>query len=134
MPANPCRPSPPDSAHRIHLGAATAEPGHALPLPRHASLAALAQFAGRLGFDPLTTVPLLLRDAVRPAHLAVTLASDGECLDDEAFLRNAWLALLQQPIEPRELAEFTHRLNAGMSRAEIVRGIANTEVLHALAR
>lgn len=125
---------PPDSAHRIHLGTATAQPGHALPLPRNADPARLAQFAARLGFDPLTTVPMLLHDEVRPAHLALTLADDSACLDDETFLQNAWIALLQRPIESRELAEFTARLRAGTSRAEIVRAIANTEVLHALAR
>jgi hypothetical protein len=124
---------PPDGAHRIHLGAATVRQERALPLPRNADPAKLARFAGRLGFDPQTTVPLLLRDKVRPTHLALTLANDSDCLDDEAFLRAAWLALLQRAIEPRELADFQHRLKS-TSREVVVRGISNSEVLRELAR
>jgi hypothetical protein len=125
---------PPDRAHRIHLGAAVAGPGRALPLPPNADPARLARFAGSLGFDPQTTVPLLLRGVLRPTHLAMTIANDSDCLDDEAFLRAVLVALLQRPIESRELADFERRLKSGTSREEVVRGIANTEVLRALAR
>ncbi len=77
-------------------------------------------------------MPLLLAGNVRPTHLALTLADDSDCLDDEAFLRATWLALLDRPIEPRELADFSRRLKSGTSRAEIVRAISNSEVLRAL--
>lgn len=124
---------PPDSAHRIHLGAVTAGSERALPLPPNADPARLARFASRLGFDPQTTVPPLLRDEIRPAHLAMTLADDSDCLDDEAFLRATWIALLQRQIDPPELAAVMQRLRAGTTRREIVRAIANSEVLRSLA-
>jgi hypothetical protein len=124
---------PPDRAHRIHLGEAMPRPERALPLPRNVDRAKLAQFAGRLGFDPQTTVLRLLRDELRPAHLAMSIADDSACLDDEAFLHAAWLALLQRDLTPSELAAFTKKLHRGTTRAEIARAIANSEVRGSLA-
>lgn len=120
----PTLPSP--AAHRIHLGEPSAHTAGALALPAHADRAKLALFTARLGFDPETTVPRLMRDELRPADLAVTLATDSVCLDDETFLRNAWLALLQREIDPPELAEYSRQLRAGTTREEVVRRMANS--------
>lgn len=120
-------PIPPAALHRIHLGD-VGRSGDALPLPRDPDPAKLAALSARLGFDPQTTVPKFLHDEIRPADLAVTLADDSACMDDETFLRMTWRALFQREIDSRELEEWLRKLRAGKSREDVARKLADSLV------
>jgi hypothetical protein len=104
---------PPDRAHHLHLGDVLAPYAErALPVPD-------PLLAHRLGFD---------RADLPPAHLAMAFADDSGCLDDETFLRSAWLALFERPIAAGELAEMRRKLQNGTTRRELLRNLANAEV------
>jgi hypothetical protein len=103
-------------------------------LPREVGRAKLAQFVGRLGFDPLRAIPALASGRVTLANLAGSMATDSVCTNDEQFARTLHTALLGRNITEGELRHLRLELRRGVPRSTIVRRLANSDEVRAQLR
>lgn len=66
--------------------------------------------------------------------MAMSLANESVCMDDQQFLRRMILALLGRDITDRELRQFGEQLQRGVSRRTIIRRLANSSEVAASQR
>lgn len=94
----------------------------------------LAALLGRLGFDPVSTIPLLARGELRLEDLAATLAAGSDCLDDDAFVQNVFATLAERHIDGVALHHSTSALRRGVTRDVLVRRILDSGEVRAHLR
>ncbi|HLJ73159.1 MAG TPA: glycosyltransferase family 39 protein [Thermoanaerobaculia bacterium] len=86
------------------------------PLPPNSS-----RVLGRMGLDPQRDFHQSL------ANLAVTIADDSVCMDDEHFLRRLFGALLNRDITDRDMRNFKAQIASGVSRRTIAWRLGNSD-------
>ena len=116
----------PDTLHAVRLADANLEESGRPARPRRASRSASKTLAGRLGFEPQTDTDI--------ESMAMSLANESVCMDDQQFLRRMILALLGRDITDRELRQFGEQLQRGVSRRTIIRRLANSSEVAASQR
>ncbi len=97
------------------------------PLPHDFDRAKAAHFVARIGFDPPRAIADLESGRVTLASLAASIAENSVCMDDDAFLRTMFPALLNRAISDRERRQFRFELQRGISRSTIVRRLGNSD-------
>lgn len=88
--------------------------------------AAVEPLLARLGFDPVTTWPLLGRGDVRLDNVVETIAYGGDCEDHASFLRRAFGILLGRAPSADEEKDLLARLAADPDRVAILGRIAKS--------
>jgi hypothetical protein len=82
---------------------------------------------GRLGLDPDAVYPRLAGGTLHLDDLAETVAYGQDCLDDQAFLRHAFLVLLMRPPNEVEQRDLLGRMRNGATRVTIAGRIVKSD-------
>jgi mannosyltransferase len=88
---------------------------------------AVEALLGRLGFDPVTTWPIVARDEIHLEDLAVAIAYGSDCEDDRTFLQRAFAVMVQRHPNFYEQRDLLARLKAGSTRVHIVERITRAD-------
>ena len=95
----------------------------------------LEHLVARIGFDPTTAVPKLVRGHVTLEQLATTVALRSACLDDRQYLQNVYGLLAGRSVDTAKESDLLRRLRDGMSRTDVVLAVLRSdEVQSKLAR
>ena len=75
---------------------------------------------GRLGYDPRTAWPRVVRGEIHLDDLAETIAAGSDCEDDTTFVRRAFAVLLERRPNDIEEHDLLRRLGSGATRVQII--------------
>jgi hypothetical protein len=82
---------------------------------------------GRMGFDPVTIWPRIARGELRIEDVVATLAAGSDCQDDAAFLRRAFVILLERKPNDIEQRDLLQRLREGTTRERVLERITKAD-------
>jgi hypothetical protein len=114
--------APPARTVRLDSTLSQLPAGHILKEPLGVSLfdrGALARLLGRIGFDPVTTIPRMESGSITLEELAMSLVWSSACEDDMTFVRRAYAVLLQQVPNAGEEASLKTMLRT-RSRVQVI--------------
>jgi len=84
---------------------------------------ALADLSGRCGFDPDDTVPRLIAGTLTIEDVADSILDRGGCLDDIAFVRNAYWSIIGRSVTEDDAMRIVKPWSTARSRRRLVQGL-----------
>lgn len=84
---------------------------------------ALASFAARSGFDPAVAVPRLMAGSLTVEQIATSILDRGSCVDDIAFVRNAYWSIIGRSVGEEEARAIVKPWRGDRSRYRLVHGL-----------